>query len=46
VTLYDAFISYSHAKHKPIASVLQSAIQKLGKPWYKRRAPRVARISR
>src|ERR1700693_2642317 len=36
--LYDAFISYSHAKDKPIAAALQSAIQKLGKPWYKRRA--------
>jgi hypothetical protein len=36
--LYDAFISYSHAKDKPIASPLQSAIQRLGKPWYRRRA--------
>src|SRR5271154_166847 len=35
---YDAFISYSHAKDKPIAAALQSAIQKLGKPWYRRRA--------
>src|ERR1700693_974694 len=41
--LYDAFISYSHAKDKPIASALQSAIQKLGKPWYARRAMRVFR---
>ena len=30
--LYDAFISYSHAKDKPIAAALQSVIQKLGKP--------------
>jgi hypothetical protein len=37
---YDAFISYSHAKDKPIASALQSVIQKLGKPWYRRRALR------
>jgi tetratricopeptide (TPR) repeat protein len=38
MAIYDAFISYSHAKDKPIAAALQSAIQKLGKPWYKRRA--------
>lgn len=31
---YDAFLSYSHAKDKPIAAALQSVIQKLGKPWY------------
>jgi tetratricopeptide (TPR) repeat protein len=43
VPVYDAFISYSHAKDKPIASALQSVIQKLGKPWYKRRALRVFR---
>ncbi len=41
--VYDAFISYSHAKDKPIAASLQSVIQKLGKPWYKRRALRVFR---
>src|ERR1700743_1028374 len=41
--LYDAFISYSHAKDKAIASALQSAVQKLGKPWYRRRALRVFR---
>jgi tetratricopeptide (TPR) repeat protein len=41
--LYDAFISYSHAKDKPIASALQATVQKLGKPWYKRRALRVFR---
>ena len=40
---YDAFISYSHAKDKPIASALQSVIQRLGKPWYRRRALRVFR---
>jgi tetratricopeptide (TPR) repeat protein len=43
VTLYDAFISYSHAKDKPVAAALQSAVQKLGKPWYQRRALRVFR---
>jgi tetratricopeptide (TPR) repeat protein len=41
--LHDAFISYSHAKDKPIATALQTAIQKLGKPWYRRRALRLFR---
>ena len=41
--VYDAFISYSHAKDKPIAAALQSVIQKLGKPWHNRRALRVFR---
>jgi tetratricopeptide (TPR) repeat protein len=40
---YDAFISYSHAKDKPIAGALQSVIQALGKPWYRRRALRIFR---
>jgi tetratricopeptide (TPR) repeat protein len=40
---YDAFISYSHAKDKPIASALQSVLQRLGKAWYKRRSLRVFR---
>jgi hypothetical protein len=40
---YDAFISYSHAKDKPIATALQSVVQKLGKAWYRRRALRVFR---
>jgi tetratricopeptide (TPR) repeat protein len=40
---YDAFISYSHAKDKPIAAALQSVVQRLGKPWYQRRALRVFR---
>src|ERR1700730_2609159 len=43
MALYDAFISYSHAKDKPIAAALQSVIQKLGKPWYRRRAVRIFR---
>ena len=43
MAVYDAFISYSHAKDKPIAAALQSAVQKLGKPWYHRRALRVFR---
>ncbi|TMJ02919.1 MAG: TIR domain-containing protein [Alphaproteobacteria bacterium] len=40
---YDAFVSYSHAKDKPVAAALQSVIQKLGKPWYRRRALRLFR---
>src|SRR5215467_11072536 len=40
---YDAFISYSHARDKRIASALQSIVQKLGKAWYHRRALRVFR---
>jgi tetratricopeptide (TPR) repeat protein len=43
VPVYDAFISYSHAKDKPIAAALQSVIQKLGKPWYRRRGLRMFR---
>src|SRR5262249_8694880 len=43
MALYDAFISYSHAKDKPVAAALQSVVQKLGKPWYRRRALRVFR---
>src|SRR5437764_7073208 len=43
MALYDAFISYSHGKDKPIAAALQAVVQKLGKPWYRRRAVRVFR---
>jgi hypothetical protein len=38
---YDGFISYSHVKDKPIAAALRSVVQKLGKPWYRRRALQV-----
>jgi hypothetical protein len=40
---YDAYISYSHAKDKPVAAALQGAVQRLGKPWYRRRALRIFR---
>ena len=40
---YDAFISYSHAKDKPLAMALQAVVQRLGKPWYRRRALRLFR---
>lgn len=42
-TVYDAFISYSHASDRALAASLQSAIQRLGKPWYRRRALRLFR---
>ena len=35
---YDAFISYSHARDRPLATALQSLMQTLGKPWWRRRA--------
>jgi len=40
---YDAFISYSHARDRGIATALQDVVQRLGKPWYRRRALRVFR---
>jgi tetratricopeptide (TPR) repeat protein len=40
---YDAFISYSHSRDRSIAAALQSVVQKLGKPWYRRRALRLFR---
>src|ERR1700742_682 len=43
MTQYDAFISYSHARDKPIAAALQSVMQQLGKRWYRLRALRVFR---
>ncbi len=43
MAIYDAFISYSHAQDKPVAAALQSVVQTLGKPWYKRRALRLFR---
>lgn len=43
ITVYDAFISYSHASDRALAASLQSAIQRLGKPWYRRRALRLFR---
>ena len=41
--LYDAFISYSHAVDKKLAPSLQTALHKLAKPWYKKRALNVFR---
>jgi tetratricopeptide (TPR) repeat protein len=40
---YDVFISYVGVKDKPIAAALQSLIQRMGKPWYRRRGVRIFR---
>jgi tetratricopeptide (TPR) repeat protein len=40
---YDAFISYSHASDRALAGSLQATLQRLGKPWYRRRALRLFR---
>jgi tetratricopeptide (TPR) repeat protein len=40
---YDAFISYSHAKDKPIAVALQGQLQRLGKRWSELRSLRIFR---
>ncbi|UOY00194.1 TIR domain-containing protein [Blastococcus sp. PRF04-17] len=40
---FDVFISYSHAADGHLAPALQSGLQTLGKPWYRRRALRVFR---
>ena len=40
---YDAFISYSHAADGRLAPAIQDGLQRLAKPWHKRRALRVFR---
>jgi WD40 repeat protein len=40
---YDAFISYSHDADGRMAPAVQSALQRLAKPWYRRRALQVFR---
>ena len=40
---FDAFVSYSHAADGRLAPALQTALQSIGKPWYRRRALRVFR---
>jgi hypothetical protein len=35
---YKAFISYSHQSDEIFASALQRVLEKLAKPWYRRRA--------
>ena len=41
--VYDAFISYSHAKDRPVAVALQQGLHRLAKRWYQVRALRVFR---
>lgn len=40
---YDAFVSYSHAADGRLAPALQTGLQSLAKPWYRRRALRIFR---
>ena len=40
---YDGFISYSHAADGQLAPALQKALQKLAKPWYRRRSLEIFR---
>jgi len=40
---YDAFVSYSHAADGQLAPALQTGLQSLGKPWFRRRVLRVFR---
>jgi WD40 repeat protein len=43
VTMYDAFISYSHAGDGRLAPRLQSGLQRFAKPWWRLRGLRVFR---
>lgn len=40
---FDAFISYGHAADGRLAPALQSGLQRLARPWHRRRALRVFR---
>jgi WD40 repeat protein len=40
---YDAFLSYSHAAEGRLAPILQSALHRFAKPWYRRRQLHVFR---
>lgn len=42
-SLYDAFLSYSHATDGRLAPALQEGLHTLAKPWYRRRALRIFR---
>lgn len=41
--LYDAFVSYSHASDNRLAPTLQRCLERLTRPWYRRRALRIFR---
>jgi len=40
---YDGFVSYSHSAGGRLAPALQSALQRLARPWYRRRALEIFR---
>ena len=40
---YDVFISYSHRARRPLARAVQIWLNRLGKPWWRRRTLRVFR---
>jgi WD40 repeat protein len=42
-SVYDGFISYSHAADDLLAPRLQAGLQRFAKPWWKRRALRIFR---
>ncbi len=42
-SVYDGFISYSHAADDLLAPRLQAGLQRFAKPWWKRRAVRIFR---
>jgi WD40 repeat protein len=42
-SIYDGFISYSHAADDLLAPRLQAGLQRFAKPWWKRRAVRIFR---
>ena len=42
-SVYDGFISYSHASDDLLAPRLQAGLQRFAKPWWKRRALRIFR---
>ena len=42
-TVYDGFVSYSHASDDLLAPRLQAGLQRFAKPWWKRRALRMFR---
>lgn len=40
---YPAFLSYSHSADRPLAAIVQRALQRLCKPWYRRPTLRIFR---
>ena len=40
---YAAFLSYSHSADRQLAAIMQRALQRLAKPWYRRAALKIFR---